>query len=234
MWIADFGGSGSVGGDARAEAQPRASADGAVPAGAGPLRAALVADPAGEAARERGGRAVALPDGDGHRAGVAVAGRPGLRRRGGVSGLRSDGRRPGAECAGGGSAGRGTGVSAAVAVGTGPGVHDVRVPGAEVEHDPGRRPDLLGAIAVDRSHGRSATASVDGGGPLRRPGAVHDAASAGRGGAPGRLPPHHREPGPEAGRVRAVSVPGRAVPVARVPDPDLAQYDALLSGGLVG
>ena len=42
----------SVGGDARAEAQWRTPVDGAVPAGAGPLRAALVADPAGEAARE--------------------------------------------------------------------------------------------------------------------------------------------------------------------------------------
>ena len=79
------------------------------------------------------------------------------------------------------------------------GVHDVPVQGAEVEHDPGRRPDLLGAVAVDRSHGRGTSASVDGRGPLRRPGAVHDAASAGRSGAPDRLPPHHREPGPEAG-----------------------------------
>ena len=40
-------------------------------------------------ARERGGRAVALPDEDGHRAGVAVAGRPGLRRRVGVSAVRA-------------------------------------------------------------------------------------------------------------------------------------------------
>ncbi len=39
----------------------------------------------------------------------------------------------------------------------------------------------------------------------------------GLGGAPGRLPPHHREPGPEAGGVRAVSLPGGAVPVADVP-----------------
>ena len=41
-------------------------------------------------------------------------------------------------------------------------------------------------------------------------------AAAGLGGAPYRLPPHHRELGPEAGRVRAVSLPGGAVPVARV------------------
>ena len=81
-----------VGGDARAEAQRRSSVDGAVPTGAGPLRAALVADPAGEASRERGGRAGAFPDDDGHRAGVTVAGRPGLRRRGGVSALRACGR----------------------------------------------------------------------------------------------------------------------------------------------
>ena len=40
----------SVGGDARVEAQWRAPVDGAFPAGAGPLRAGLVADPAGEAA----------------------------------------------------------------------------------------------------------------------------------------------------------------------------------------
>ena len=33
--------------------------------------------------------------------------------------------------------------------------------------------------------------------------AVHDAASAGLGGAPDRLPPHHRELGPEAGRAFA-------------------------------
>ena len=87
----------------------------------------------------------------------------------------------------------------------------------EVEHDPGRRPGLLGAVAVDRSHGRGSSASVDGGGPLRRPGAVHDAAAAGLGGAPDRLPPHHRESGPEAGRVRAVSLSGGAVPVAGLP-----------------
>ena len=60
--------------------------------GAGPLRAALVADPAGEAARERGRRAGPLPDEDGHRAGVAVAGRHRLRRRDGVSGLCAGGR----------------------------------------------------------------------------------------------------------------------------------------------
>ena len=86
-----------VGGDARAEAERRAAADGAVPGGAGPLRAALIPDPAGEAARERRGRAGALPDEDGPRAGVAVAGREGLRRRVGVSGLRAGGRRRGAE-----------------------------------------------------------------------------------------------------------------------------------------
>ena len=206
-----------VGGDARAEAKRRASVDGAVPAGVGPLRAALVADPAGEAARERCGRAVALPDEDSHRAGVAVAGRPELRRRGCVSGLRACGRRRGAECEGGGSTGRGAGVSATVAVGSAPGVHDVPVRGAEVEHDPGRRPDLLGAVAVDWSHRRGSSASVDGRGSLRRPGAVHDAASAGRGGAPDRLPPHHRELGPEARRLCAVSLPGGAVSVADVP-----------------
>ena len=49
-------------------------------------------NPAGEASRERGGRAGAFPDDDGHRAGVTVAGRPGLRRRGGVSALRACGR----------------------------------------------------------------------------------------------------------------------------------------------
>ena len=123
----------------------------------------------------------------------------------------------GAECAGGGAAGRGTGVSAAVAGGSGPGVHDVSVPGAQVEHDPGRRPDLFGAVAVDRSHGRGASASDGGGGPLWRPGAVHDAAAAGCGGAPDRLPPHHRESGPQAGRLCAVSLPGGAVSVADVP-----------------
>ena len=81
-----------VGGDARVEAQWRAPVDESVPAGAGPLRAALVADPAGEAARERGRRAGPLPDEDGHRAGVAVAGRHRLRRRDGVSGLCAGGR----------------------------------------------------------------------------------------------------------------------------------------------
>ena len=116
----------------------------------------------------------------------------------------------GAECAGGGSAGRGMGVSAAVAFGSDPGVHDVPVPGAQVEHDPGRRPDLLGAVAADRSPGRGASASVDGRGPLRRPGSVHDAASAWRsGGAPDRLPPHHREPGPQA------RVPSRGIASVR-------------------
>ena len=49
------------------------------------------------------------------------------------------------------------------------------------------------------------------------PGAVHDAAAAGCGGPPDRLPPHHRSPGPQAGRVCPVSLPGRAVPVADVP-----------------
>ena len=117
----------SVGGDARAEAQWRAPVDSAVPAGAGALRAGLVADPAGEAARERRSRAVALPDEDGHRAGVAVAGRQRLRGRAGVSALRAGGCRSGAEYAGGGAAGRGTGVSAAVAGGEGSGVHDVSV-----------------------------------------------------------------------------------------------------------
>ena len=65
----------------------------------------------------------------------------------------------------------------------------------------GRRPDLLGAVAVDRSHGRGTSASR-----RRRPGAVHDTASAGLDGAPDRLPPHHREPGPEAGRQAGHSV----------------------------
>ena len=46
---------------------------------------------------------------------------------------------------------------------------------------------------------------------------VHDAAAAGCGGPPDRLPPHHRSPGPQAGRVCPVSLPGRAVPVADVP-----------------
>ena len=63
-------------------------------------------------------------------------------------------RRRRAECTGGSPAGRGASVSAAVAVGSGPGVHDVRVSGAEVEHDSGRRPGLLGAVAVDRCRGR--------------------------------------------------------------------------------
>ena len=84
-------------------------------------------------------------------------------------------------CPGGGSVGRGASVSAVVAGSSGPGVHDVPVPGAEVEHDPGRWPGLLGAVAVDRSLGRGSPVSVDGGGPLRRAGAVHDAAAAGRG-----------------------------------------------------
>ena len=60
-----------------------------------------------ETARERGGRAGAPPDEDGHRAGVAVTRRQRLRRRVGVSGLRACGRRRGAEPAGGVSAGRG-------------------------------------------------------------------------------------------------------------------------------
>ncbi len=64
-----------VGGDARVAAQRRSSVDGAVPSDAGPLRAALVADSARETARERCGGAGAFPDADGHRAGVAVAGR---------------------------------------------------------------------------------------------------------------------------------------------------------------
>ena len=106
---------------------------------------------------------------------------------------------------------------AAVTFSSDPGVHDVPMRGAEVEHDSRRRPDLLGAVAVDRSHGGSAPASVDGRSPLRRPGAVHDAAVAGRGGPPDRLPPHHRESGPEARRLRAISLPGGAVPVADVP-----------------
>ena len=203
--------------------QRRAPVDGAVPAGAGPLRAALVADPAGETARERGGRAGALPNEDGHRAGVAVAGRQRLRGRVGVSGLRACGRRRGAEQAGGGTVGRGAFVSAAVAGGTDPGVHDVPVPGAQVEHDSHRQPDLLGAVAPDRSHGRSAPASVDGRGPLRRPGAVHDATAAGLGGPPDRLSAHHRESGPQAGRLCPVSLPGRAVSVADV----RSAYDAL-------
>ena len=206
-----------VGGDARVAAQRRAPVDGAVPAGAGALRAAFVADSAREAARERGGRAVPLPDEDGDRTGAALAGQPGLRRRVGVSGVRAGGRRSGAECAGGGPAGRGTGVSAAVAAVPDPGVHDVPVPSAEVEHDSGRRPDLFGSVAVDRSHGRGSPASVDGRGRPWRAGAVHDAASAGRGGAPDRLPARHRESGAEAGRLCAVSLPGGVVPVADVP-----------------
>ena len=76
-------------------------------------------------------------------------------------------------------------VPAAVTFGSDPGVHDVPMRGAEVEHDSRRRPDLLGAVAVDRSHGRGASASIDGRGPLRRPGAVHDAAAAGCGGTTG-------------------------------------------------
>ncbi|MCY3843247.1 MAG: hypothetical protein OXH69_06850 [Acidobacteria bacterium] len=72
---------------------------------------------------------------------------------GGVPAVRACGRRRDAECAGGAAAGRGASVTAAAAAGANPGVHDVPVRGAEVEHDPGRRPGLLGAVAVDRSHG---------------------------------------------------------------------------------
>ena len=50
---------------------------------------------------------------------------------------------------------RGASVPAAVTFGSDPGVHDVPMRGAEVAHDSRRRPDLLGAVAVDRSHGRS-------------------------------------------------------------------------------
>ena len=118
-----------VGGDARAETQRRSAVDGAVPAGARPLRVALVAHPAGEAARERRGRAGPFPDEDGHRAGIAVAGRPGLRRRVGVSAVRAGARRRGAERGGGDAAGRGASVPAAVTCGSAPGVHDVPVRG---------------------------------------------------------------------------------------------------------
>ena len=84
-------------------------------------------------------------------------------------------------------------VSAAVADGSHPRVHDVPVPGVRKwSTDSDRQPDLLGAVAVDRPHGRGAAASVDGRGSLRRPDAVHDAAAAGCGGPPDRLPPHHR------------------------------------------
>ena len=117
------------------------------------------------------------------------------------------GRRRGAEPAGGGSAGRGAFVSAAVAGGAGPGVHDVPVPGAQVEHDSHRQPDLLGAVAPGRSHGRGSSAPVDGRDPLRRPGAVHDAASSRRGGTPDRLSPHHRQPGPQAGGLCPLPLP---------------------------
>lgn len=79
-----------------------------------------------------------------------------------LSGLRAGGRRRSAKYGGGGAAGRGAVVSAAVAVGSDPGVHDVPVRGAEVEHDPGRRADLFRAVAVDRPHGRGATASAPG------------------------------------------------------------------------
>ena len=71
-------------------------------------------------------------------------------------------RRRGAECGGGDAACRGASVPAAVTFGSDPGVHDVPMRGAEVEHDSRRRPDLLGAVAVDRSHGGSAPASVVG------------------------------------------------------------------------
>ena len=59
---------------------------------------------------------------------------------------------------------------------------------------------LIGHLVEARQH--PSTVEV-----LRRP-SVHDAASAWRsGGAPDRLPPHHREPGPQAGCLRAVSLP---------------------------
>ena len=45
-----------------------------------------------------------------------------------------------------------------VAGGSHPGAHDVPVPGAQVEHYSHRQPDLLGSVAVDRSHGRGAPA----------------------------------------------------------------------------
>ena len=70
----------SVGGDARAEAQWRAAAHCAVPAGTGALRTALVEDSAAQSPRKRGRRAVPLPDENRRGAGAIVAGRHRLRR----------------------------------------------------------------------------------------------------------------------------------------------------------
>jgi hypothetical protein len=91
-----------------------------------------------------------------------------------------------------------------------------RVPVHTTFH-PRVRSNLLGSLAAHRPRRGGTAAPGRGGAPLRRQAGGDDAEAAGRQAGPDRLPARDLVAPQEAGSLRAVSLPGGAVPLAHLP-----------------